>query len=288
MRRLFAIWIIVLLLLGAAAADEVYTLPIDFSPGMPLDEIYRVGEWEYEDPTIHVKIETGREDECDWWIASVQIAHASQLRTAAADGFDSDMKVEGEVMARRVNAVIALDGDYYSYSGRGFTLRQGVLYKDNLPGSNDVLVIDEDGDFHALLAPPRHSVGTRIDGKDIINAFFFGPALVVDGQIRTNGYAPMMAGTGNQRMAIAQVGPLDYKVICCGSPRRGSTGMTIPQFAEFVAKQGVQVAYNLDGGDSTVLLFCGEKVNDVNNPDTRPLNDIIYFASAYPPVVRDD
>ena len=191
-------------------------------------------------------------------------------------------------MAKRVNAVLALDGDYYSYSGRGFTLRQGVLFKDNLPGSNDVLVIDEDGDFHALLAPARHTVGTRIDGKDIINAFFFGPALVVDGEIRTNGYAPMMAGTGNQRMAIAQVGPLDYKVICCGSPLRGSTGMTISQFSQFVWEQGVQTAYNLDGGDSTMLIFCGEKVNDVDNPYTRDLNDIIYFASAYPPVVKEE
>ena len=288
MRRFAAVLLALLMPLIALAEGETYALPIDFSPGMPLDDLYRVGEWEYEDPTIHVKIETGREEECDWWIAYVQIADASQLRTAAADSFDSDMKVPGSVIAKRVNAVVALDGDYYSYSRRGFTLRQGVLFKDNLPGSNDVLVIDEDGDFHALLAPPRHSVGTRIDGKDIINAFFFGPALVVDGQIRTNGYAPMMAGTGNQRMAIAQAGPLDYRVICCGSPQRGSTGMTIPQFAEFVAKQNVQVAYNLDGGDSTVLLFCGEKVNDVDNPNTRDLNDIIYFASAWPPVVRDE
>ena len=44
----------------------------------------------------------------------------------------------------------------------------------------------------------------------------------------------------------------------------------------------IQVAYNLDGGDSAVLVFNNHKINDPENTNERPLADIIYFASAWP------
>ena len=44
----------------------------------------------------------------------------------------------------------------------------------------------------------------------------------------------------------------------------------------------IQVAYNLDGGDSAVLVFNNQKINDPNNNNERQLADIIYFASAWP------
>ena len=76
---------------------------------------------------------------------------------------------------------------------------------------------------------------------------------------------------------------LKYRVICCAAPRRGSKGMTLEKFRSFVAEmKDIRIAYNLDGGDSTVLIINGQKINDVENPNTRDLADIIYFATAYP------
>ena len=57
--------------------------------------------------------------------------------------------------------------------------------------------------------------------------------------------------------------------------------MTIRQFAELTALQEVQVAYNLDGGDSTMLYFHGKKLND-RSKTAREISDIVYFASAWP------
>ncbi|MBR1993480.1 MAG: phosphodiester glycosidase family protein [Firmicutes bacterium] len=57
--------------------------------------------------------------------------------------------------------------------------------------------------------------------------------------------------------------------------------MTLRQFAELVGSLGVECAYNLDGGDSTMLIFNGEKVNDKGNQNTRDISDILYFASAW-------
>ena len=43
---------------------------------------------------------------------------------------------------------------------------------------------------------------------------------------------------------------------------------------------GVENAYNLDGGNSTAIVFGGEKINAVQNRHHRKLSDIIYFATA--------
>ena len=266
---------------------EHYTLPVDFAPGMPVDEKFFLAPMEYEDPTLRCTIETSVVNQVSVWVADIEIADASQLRTASADGFDSDGLAPADRMARRMNAVIAINGDYFSYKGREIVIRQGVQYLNHLSGRRDVLVIDEDGDFHGLLAPEAGEVGTEIDGKRIINAFAFGPLLVNNGRMREGGYSGAMSDDARaQRMAIAQTGHLKYRVICCGplnGETKGAKGMTLEEFRAYIAGMPeVQTAYNLDGGDSTYLILNGRKVNYVENPFARDVADIIYFASAYP------
>ena len=43
----------------------------------------------------------------------------------------------------------------------------------------------------------------------------------------------------------------------------------------------IQVAYNLDGGRSTTMVFCGEKINSTSASSSRDIADILYFASAW-------
>jgi len=274
--------------MGTMAVDEEdeahYSLPVNDSPGLPVDAKFFLSDTEYEDPTLRFTIETGRREECDYWIVDIEIKDPSQLRTASADGWDSSGVAPGTRMAQRMNAVLAINGDYFSYKGHDFVVRQGVTYLNHLRGNRDILCIDEDGDFHGYLAPDRGDIPDEIDGKKIINAFSFGPLLVLDGQIRQGGYSVAMSeDAGCQRMALCQIDTLKYRVVCCAAPRRGSKGMTLEKFRSFVAEmKDIRIAYNLDGGDSTVLIINGQKINDVENPNTRDLADIIYFATAYP------
>lgn len=256
-------------------------LPVDLSGGAPINSAEYIGDWEYSDPTIHVKVEQNRIDECDYWVADIQIGHASQLRTAAADSFSSNMVLPGSAIAQRVNAVVAVNGDFFCYSRKGFIIRQGELYMDRLTGRRDLLLIDEDGDFHFIRKAKKNEGVFEIDGKKVINAFYFGPVLVDNGELNKDYSCDEMAFSDPcQRMCIAQVGPLHYKIVCCAAPYRGSTGMTMRAFAKLVYDLGLKNAYNLDGGDSTMLIFRGEKINDLDNPKTRNIADIVYFASS--------
>lgn len=260
----------------------VHPLPIDFSPGMKPAKEYYLSDTVYEDPSIRVELSSGRTFNCYYWVADIKIVDPSQLRTISAGGFTSNAAMSGVALAKRANAVLAIDGDYFCYTGKGYILRQGELFLNDLAGDRDVLLIDANGDFHAVYEPAQGTVTDTVDGVPVINAFYFGPVLVDHGEkVKLKFIDGMAYDEGRQRMAIGQVGPLEYKVMCCAGPSRGSSGMTMDRFATFVADQGVQVAYNLDGGDSCMIIFNGEKINDPQNPSTRQICDMICFASAY-------
>ncbi len=308
-QRLFILLCAIVLLVAGpmesvAAADTVKALPWDFSGGMPLKKEGFIKSGAYVDDSIFVAIQQGVFDlgsqtHCEYWVATIRIAHPSQLRTTAANGFHSEMLMKGTAMARRVNAVLAINGDYFCFTHHGYILRQGQLFLDDLRGDRDVLLIDEDGNFHIVRNPYTGQVHETIDGKKVMQSFFFGPVLVDNGKLVRDMALreDMAAEERKQRMCIAQVGPLEYKCICCGPPARGNTGMTLQEFARLVYEVGIDdaqkkskrtgeevkstmTAYNLDGGNSTMLIFNGEKINDVKNADTRDIADIIYFASA--------
>ena len=120
----------------------------------------------------------------------------------------------------------------------------------------------------------------------MVNSFSFGPGLVVNGQPLDSSYRAMFNGSEerHQRAAIAQVekGKLEY--ICAvseGDRESKDGGLTLHEWSAFLMTLGVENAYNLDGGNSTAIIFHNEKINAIQNNHHRKLSDIIYFASAY-------
>jgi len=281
-------------------SDRDYLLPIDFSAGLPPKKEKMNGIVSYEDSTISVTVEQGVSGTAGYWVADIQLTDISQLRTMAAtmDGaFSRAGKMTAMNLTERSNAVLAINGDLFNSSERkgfGYAIRQGRLYRDNLdtPGRwnsklMDLLLIDEDGDFHVIYRAEAGQAASTINGKRIVNAFSFGPVLVDNGSVVTDfqgadKWFDMAAGTARARSCICQVGPLHYKVICCTGNYHMYSGMTLKEFAALVALQDVQVAYNLDGGDSVWLYLNGERVNVLGSKSERKLMDIIYFATAEP------
>ncbi len=286
MKRIVSLLLILILFISVtAAAEEVYTLPIDVTPGMPLSDEYYVDENTYIDPTIEMHIYEGVFEECKYWVADVTIAHASQLRTMPALRFTSEMVRSARDLAVRSNAVIAVNGDFYAIEERlkgQLLLRQGELYSQQTIGLSDILLIDEDGDFHMI---PKADMDTEVrefNGKKIINGFCFGPILVQDGvQVPVDPDDRFRASNEYRaRTAICQYGPLHYALVCCSNPTVGTKGMTLPTFGDLMVELGVQQAFNLDGGNSTVM-YTGDRMVNINR-SLRDVSDIVYFASAWP------
>jgi Exopolysaccharide biosynthesis protein related to N-acetylglucosamine-1-phosphodiester alpha-N-acetylglucosaminidase len=284
-------------------SDKEYLLPIDFSilESRAKEENYTRNS--YQDSTLQITLEEGRfEDRCDYWVAEITVQDPSQIRTSAARGdFTSKATQDGVKLCSTLQAVLGLNGDFVNGTEKmefGYIIREGVLYRDHLdmPGRwdshlMDLLLIDEDGDFHVIRRAKAGDIqDMRTDGKRILNSFCFGPALVMDGKAiedfeGADTWLNMAKDYERQRIAFCQSGPLHYKVICCRGPYANpnkvkSTGLTLADFTRLVEDQQVETAYNLDGGDSTLLYFHGQRVNDRPNDSARKLQDVIYFVSA--------
>ena len=266
-------------------AVDITALPLDLSEGgrTPIAENFT--EDGYHDASIVVKMEKVEAFGCTFYVARVKIATASQLRTAVAGTLKNKRTAYVTQLSQSYNAIVAMNGDNYTNASvkNGYVMRQGELYRKSFSKGLDALFIDEEGDFHIALHGQKNQEAMlaqlKADGHTVNNAFIFGPALVVDGELQTipddyqwdrNGSTP--------RAAIGQVGPLNYIMVQVGERNTESTGVSQSDLAQFMYDQGCQQAYNMDGGNSSILAFSGQAYS--YKAEERDLKDIIYFASA--------
>ena len=274
---------------GEFASHPEWALPLDFTPGCePKAEQYT--ENGYEDESIRVKTEHQEMDDgTKIHIAYVQIADPSQLRTGVVntEKLGSSKTASVSALAKKYNAVIAINGDNYvdKPEKTTFEYRMTNKIRSKTNRTKDILVIDDQGDFH--LFPKSQGIKEfpnelkKMDRK-LVNAFTFGPALVIDGELmeidENYGYNPH----GREpRAAIGQMGTLSYvMVVVEAKDRSGSSGFSQTKLGEFMHELGCKQAFNLDGGNSAEMVFGDQVIKGMAGGDERGLSDIIYFASA--------
>jgi len=263
--------------------DNISPLPIDNSPGRaPIRANFT--ETGYRDDTIIVEFEQRRLFDSDVFIAHVKIATPSQLRTAYAG---TKMGTNRTNLTSRLcgnfNGIAAINGDYYTGTKAGYIVRQGEVYREKTSDNMDLLLIDEMGDFHIILRGKdvqKTGVAAFKAEHTLVNGFFFGPALVLDGEVQEIPKKYQFDPNGaNPRAAIGQTGPLTYVMVVVNGRMEGSKGVTLSQLAEIMGELNCQQAYNLDGGNSATLAFRNQVYNDKPQAE-RSTSDIIYFATA--------
>ena len=282
-----------------------YVLPIDFSPApVPKAECYT--EDGYEDETIRVKMEHREFDELTMiHIAYIQIADASQLRTGVykPEKLASSKGYPVQTISKKYNPVIAINGDNYTNDPKKttFEYRMGQVIRSGGNRKKDILIIDDQGDFHLYIQSKGLEKGKNKNGKTVwmnaedweaangrklVNAFTFGPALVKDGELQTideeYGYNPH----GREpRAAIGQTDTLSYVLVIVevkGDRFSGKCGLSQDKLAELMFELGCRQAFNLDGGNSAELVFGDKIYRGMPSGSERDITDIIYFATALP------
>ena len=292
-------------LLPAAHAEVIeeespYALPVDFTPGYtPNSACYT--EDGYEDASIRVQMETRVENGVTYRIAWVEIASPTQLRTAIAGKVKENNKgqvsfptavAKVKAIAASNNAVVAINGDYYADNPAKttFEYRMGLMVRDNTNQTKDMLLIDDQGDFHIVLAQEKNAqraaLDSLLDEYNILNAFTFGPALVKDGELlktsKEYGYDP---NGYTARTAFGQLDKLSYVMVIAEGVQKPEKGVTHQQMANFMYSLGCRDAFNLDGGGSSAMYFGylgTAKYYNVLMGGDRDMSDIIYFATAVP------
>ena len=258
------------------ATAEASTAPTEAPTTAPIS-----ADTEYHDDQIDIVLTTMRVENTTVYVADVQIADISLLKTAlAGNTYARNLTETTSVQAANAGAILAINGDYYGAQERGYVLRNGVLYRASAQSGTDALVIGADGNFR-IITEGETSADTLVR-EGAWQVLTFGPALVKDGQVTVSSSDEVgRAMTSNPRTAIGQISEGHYLLVVSDGRTKESTGLSLRQLAELLQSLGAQIAYNLDGGGSSTMVFQGRVVN---NPTTngrslreRSVSDIVYI-----------
>ena len=259
--------------------------PISYTekaPYKPIKDAYLPDKKGYLDDTLSIRIETMRAYDTTIMLAWVQIADASQLRAELCRPYPSKSTARADTLAKRVGAVMAINGDYFVYHSRGFVVRNGKVLRERYDETYDTLIIDDKGDLTIIKETTEEKV-KAFEGN-IVQAMTFGPGLVIDGE-RQSGFTrkTFAPEKRTQRISLAQMGPLSYLIVATEGPEnKGSKGLTLDQFSQLMYDLGAVNAYNLDGGSSSSLVLNNKKINSLSTGKIRAIGDILYFVTLQP------
>lgn len=291
MRKLIALFLALMLPCLAAAEQVITPLPIDATPGHVADPA-NFTESTYQDASLSVTMERLWYGDAHFNVARVKIADVSQLRTALAGPFGKKTN-KISAIAKNNNAVIAIGGDYCTNEEGGYVVRMGETYRKKPVKTRDMLITDENGDFHIIPKSDAATLKALMEEHTLINVFNFGPALVIDGELQEISKEYRYNPYGMEpRCAIGQVGPLEYLLVVVDGgggrtvtitgedgSKRESSGCQVATLAQFMYEQGCQQAYNLDGGNSALMVFGDENYSQKSVSAERSVSDIVYFAT---------
>jgi exopolysaccharide biosynthesis protein len=238
----------------------------------------------YTDDNISIKITTSTYDNTVIYTADVQVSDASYLKTAfASSTYGKNVTASTSSIADSVNAILAINGDYYGARNSGYVIRNGVLYRDTASSSSqEDLVISSDGSF-SIVTEGSVSAGTLLS-NGAQQVLSFGPALIENGEISVSENQEVgQAMTSNPRTAICEIEPLHYLLVVADGRTSASEGLSLYQMAQYLQTLGVSTAYNLDGGGSSTMVFNGTVINNPttngNKISERSVSDIVYIGA---------
>ena len=123
----------------------------------------------------------------------------------------------------------------------------------------------------------KNVAGVHLDAiieKQPYQVWSFGPKLLENGEWITLDDHPLTRR--NPRCAIGYYEPGHYVFVVVDGRQKGySVGLTMTQLSKLMYNLGCKEAYNLDGGDTAVMIFDDEIVSQPSNGGRR-ISDIIY------------
>lgn len=219
-----------------------------------------VTENSYTSPDISITVNEVNEENLTYYVADIYVRDITCFQTALAENtYGSGFRDSIEDMAVLNNALLAVNGDYYGNTTEGVVIRNGVIYRAN-PTDCDVCVLYYDGSMKVM---PGSSFSVEEAVEDgAWQAWTFGPALLDAGGNPITAFASTSRITNaNPRTAIGYYEPGHYCLVVVDG-RGESSGISLPRLSRLFDTLGCNAAYNLDGGNSSIMVWGNEVINN--------------------------
>ena len=216
----------------------------------------------YTSPNVSITVteETSANGRITYYLADIYLRDITCFQTALAkETYGSGFRDSISRMAALNNALVAINGDYYGNTNEGVVIRNGVIYRANKTNC-DVCVLYFDGRMRVMPGSSFSVEEAIADGA--WQAWTFGPALLdTDGSVLTAFSSTNRIISANPRTAIGYYEPGHYCMIVVDG-RGESAGISLPELSELFYELGCTAAYNLDGGNSSIMVWQGDVIND--------------------------
>jgi exopolysaccharide biosynthesis protein len=226
-----------------------------------------VTDYSYKSKNINITISNDQSSGYDWYIADVYIRNKDNFQAFFLNdhfgGIDSTLD-----QAKTRTAIFAVNGDNGANRPNrlGYEIRNGKLYHS--VAWQDVLAMYNDGSMkvfnQSAFEPEFQSIkATGGSNGGIWQVWSFGPMLLdANGQPMAQFAPDSIVGSGNERTAIGYYEPGHYCFITVGSSDPSNrAGPSLADLSQKFYNLGCKIAYNLDGGQSSEMVFNGKFVN---------------------------
>ena len=221
----------------------------------------------YTSPNVSVEIIDGtctteKGEDAVYHLADIYVKDITLLRTVFADDkYGKYVNEETPHMAERTGAICAINGDYYGMTWGTMIIRNGVLYGSELK-SKDVCVLYLDGTMTTYKADEFN--GSAEIEKGAWQAWSFGPGLLDANGNPIENFSSHVKKS-NPRTVIGYFEPGHYGFITVDGRQSTSAGLTLRELSALCAELGMKCAYNLDGGQTSVMTFMDRIANSPYN-----------------------
>jgi len=219
--------------------------------------------------------------------SEVKIADPSQFRRYLCDNvFGSSIQCATSDMAATVNAVAAMNGDFYKFRSLGMVVYEGQVRR--LAGELvDSCCVDVDGNLifvHKGEILEQADAEKFVADNNILFSVAFGPILVENGKnVCPDDYVFGEINDIYARAAMCQTDPLHYLMVTVNTEKPLYTNAaTVREMGAELERRGIDMAYTLDGGQTATIVLNDQVINSVEFGAQRNISDILYFATALP------
>ncbi len=181
--------------------------------------------------------------------------------------------VHAAILAKQNKAVFAITGDYFTfdYNADGLQIRRGRVFKEE----KKELAFGFFPDGSMQIIDPNETTAQEALDAGVRDTWVFGPTLILNGEAQDIHTHPLSYNDVTMRTVVASLCPYHHIAAAYGSS-------TLAQVTEHLLRCGCEIAYNLDGGRSCMMIFMGKVVNRsmyINN-GWRGLQDMVGFLTS--------
>lgn len=220
----------------------------------------------YQSENIRIQITPIRQQKTDIYVADIYVRSTELFQRAFSQGKWKKPAEKVADMAQQHQAVLAMTGDNGHNLATGWVVGNGVYWRQTKSVKRDMCILYRSGVMETieLQQVDNAVIKEKAANQEIWHAFLFGPALL-DSEGKAKSTFNSTVNPANPRSAIGYYAPGHYCFVQVDGrgapsklePGKKSTGLRLNELSLFMESLGCTAAYNLDGGQSSMLYFDG-------------------------------